>query len=266
MRTGIKVQLSAADRTLLDTIVADRNGPQKHVWRAKILLLTADGCGTAEVMRNAGVSKTAVWRGQERFMPPMAEGEVKAVGDRVGPSVVSVSSGVGIGETCRGAVLVAVRRSAARVCHKSMILKPPALEMWADSGRNGRLKGRQSAAILRCRGWRTRATTVTIFLSLQRHHRIYAALIRPADTPARSSSTDVGCKREHAPVLRSECPDARSCAHVRQWQHRAPSRSRGPNSSPADGADRGAGARQAQDRVSSPRHDPISLRKPVHPG
>src|SRR3954462_5577166 len=68
MRTGIKVDMSATDRRQLDAIVADRNAPQKHVWRAQIVLLTADGCGTAQIMRNAGVSKTAVWRWQERFM------------------------------------------------------------------------------------------------------------------------------------------------------------------------------------------------------
>ena len=32
------------------------------------MLLTAQGCGTAEIMRRAKVSKTAVWRWQERFM------------------------------------------------------------------------------------------------------------------------------------------------------------------------------------------------------
>ena len=68
MRTGIKVRVSAADRIHLDAIVADRNVPQKHVWRAQIVLLTADGCATAEIMRLAGVSKTAVWRWQERFI------------------------------------------------------------------------------------------------------------------------------------------------------------------------------------------------------
>jgi transposase len=68
MRTGIKVEVSATDRIHLDAIVADRNAPQKHVWRAQIVLSTADGCGTAEIMRDAGVSKTAVWRWQERFM------------------------------------------------------------------------------------------------------------------------------------------------------------------------------------------------------
>jgi hypothetical protein len=62
MRTGIKVDVSGTDRNQLEAIVADRNAPQKHVWRAQIVLLTADGCGTAEIMRNAGVSKTVVWR------------------------------------------------------------------------------------------------------------------------------------------------------------------------------------------------------------
>jgi hypothetical protein len=62
MRTGIKIAVSSKDRVRLDTIVADRNAPQKHVWRAQIVLLTAVGCGTAEIVRAAGVSKTAVWR------------------------------------------------------------------------------------------------------------------------------------------------------------------------------------------------------------
>jgi hypothetical protein len=31
--------------------VADRNRPQKHVWRARIILLTADGVGTSGVER-----------------------------------------------------------------------------------------------------------------------------------------------------------------------------------------------------------------------
>jgi hypothetical protein len=40
MRTGIIVEVSAADR----------NSPQKQVWRAQIVLLTAQGCGTAEII------------------------------------------------------------------------------------------------------------------------------------------------------------------------------------------------------------------------
>jgi hypothetical protein len=68
MRKGIEIEVAAADRARLEVIVADRNSPQKHVWRARIILATADGCGTAEVMRRAGVSKPCVWRWQGRFM------------------------------------------------------------------------------------------------------------------------------------------------------------------------------------------------------
>src|SRR3712207_747574 len=68
MRTGIDFDLSAADRARLKAVVADRNTPQKHVWRARIVLATADGCGTAEIMRRSGKSKPCVWRWQERFM------------------------------------------------------------------------------------------------------------------------------------------------------------------------------------------------------
>jgi len=68
MRTGITIDLNATDRRHLGAIVADRNTPQKHVWRAQIILLTAEGCGTGEVMRRTGTAKTTVWRWQERFM------------------------------------------------------------------------------------------------------------------------------------------------------------------------------------------------------
>jgi transposase len=68
MREGITVEVSAADRGRLEVIVADRNSPQKHVWRARIVLLTADGLGTNEIMRQARTSKVTVWRWQERFM------------------------------------------------------------------------------------------------------------------------------------------------------------------------------------------------------
>jgi hypothetical protein len=42
--------------------------------RAPIVLAAADGLGTVEIMRTAGVSKTAVWRWQSRFMEEGPEG------------------------------------------------------------------------------------------------------------------------------------------------------------------------------------------------
>jgi transposase len=74
MRTGIVVEVGAADRVRLEAVVADRNSPQKHVWRARIVLLTADGCGTTQIMRRTGKAKTAVWRWQERFMQAGMDG------------------------------------------------------------------------------------------------------------------------------------------------------------------------------------------------
>jgi transposase len=67
MRERTNIQLSATDRNELESVVANRNSPQKHVWRAKIVLLTADGHGTAEIIRATGKAKTVIWRWQERF-------------------------------------------------------------------------------------------------------------------------------------------------------------------------------------------------------
>src|ERR1700738_5039508 len=68
MRKGIIVEVTPADRARLQSIIRDRNSPQKHVWRARIIVLTADGAGTAAIMRAVGKGKTVVWRWQERFM------------------------------------------------------------------------------------------------------------------------------------------------------------------------------------------------------
>jgi hypothetical protein len=47
MHERTNIQLSAIDRSALEAVVANRNSTQKHVWRAKIVLMTADGYGTA---------------------------------------------------------------------------------------------------------------------------------------------------------------------------------------------------------------------------
>jgi hypothetical protein len=41
MRAGIVVNVTRGDRRLLEAIVLDRSAPQKHVWRANIILATA---------------------------------------------------------------------------------------------------------------------------------------------------------------------------------------------------------------------------------
>jgi hypothetical protein len=67
MRTGVTLSITSADLERLRALVGDRNAPQKHVWRARIVLLSGEGLGTNAIMRETGKSKTCVWRWQERF-------------------------------------------------------------------------------------------------------------------------------------------------------------------------------------------------------
>jgi len=83
MRTGISITLKPADRRRLKALARDRNTPHKHVWRAEIVLLSADGVGTNEIMRQTGKSKTCVWRWQERYMQ---EGHDGLLQDKTRPS------------------------------------------------------------------------------------------------------------------------------------------------------------------------------------
>jgi Winged helix-turn helix len=89
MRTGISFTVSPIDRQRLMELVEDRNAPQKHVWRAEIVLLSVDGLGTVEIMRQTGKSKTCVWRWQERFATEGFEGLLrdKTRPPRIPPSV-----------------------------------------------------------------------------------------------------------------------------------------------------------------------------------
>ena len=54
--------------------MADRNRRRKHVERARIVLLSADGVGTLAIMRQVGCAKATVWRWQERFMAAGVDG------------------------------------------------------------------------------------------------------------------------------------------------------------------------------------------------
>jgi transposase len=83
MRAGKSLSVSSADIRRLKAVVQDRNAPQKHVWRAEIVLLTAEGVGTNEIMRRTAKSKTCVWRWQERFLENGFDGPLR---DKTRPS------------------------------------------------------------------------------------------------------------------------------------------------------------------------------------
>ncbi|MDQ0507334.1 hypothetical protein QOZ94_004157 [Xanthobacter agilis] len=74
MRNGITIALNEADRQRLLALVADRNTAQKPVWRARIVLMSADGGGTHAIMVETGTATTTVWRWQARFMAEGVEG------------------------------------------------------------------------------------------------------------------------------------------------------------------------------------------------
>jgi hypothetical protein len=92
MRAGIVVNVTRADRRRLEAIVADRSAPQKHVWRANIILSTADGCGTAEIMRRSGKAKPVVWTWQARFMADGVEGLLRDKTRRPGKPPLSTDT------------------------------------------------------------------------------------------------------------------------------------------------------------------------------
>ena len=84
-RDDICLYVSPADRTEIQALLGDRNTPRKLVWRAQIVLATADGCGTNEIMRRADTSKPTVWRWQERYLE---EGVAGLRRDKTRPSRV----------------------------------------------------------------------------------------------------------------------------------------------------------------------------------
>ena len=98
MRNGISISVSAADRRRLEAIVAGRSTPQKHVWRARIVLLSADGVGTNAIMAATGKSKTTVWRWQARFAEEGVDGLLE---DKTRPPGKAPIAGVRVAELVR---------------------------------------------------------------------------------------------------------------------------------------------------------------------
>jgi len=66
--------VSAEDRARLAAIAADRNRSQKHAARARILLSCAEHGDVATVAREAGMSRPAVWRWQQRYAEEGVDG------------------------------------------------------------------------------------------------------------------------------------------------------------------------------------------------
>src|SRR5574340_451452 len=71
------ITIDAADRDELDRLVRGRNTAQKVVWRARIVLLAADGLQAVAIARATGKSQLTVRRWRRRFLAKGVEGLLK---------------------------------------------------------------------------------------------------------------------------------------------------------------------------------------------
>lgn len=134
-RDNICLYLSAGDRAELQSLVRNRNTPRKLVWRAEIILATADGHGTFEIMRRAQTSKPTVWRWQERYLD---EGVAGLKRDKTRPSRVPPLPR----ETRLKVITKTVQESPPNATHWSRSLMAEAVgispssvgRIWADAG------------------------------------------------------------------------------------------------------------------------------------
>jgi transposase len=98
MRGNLGLFVSAADRARLAAIIADRNSPQKHVWRAQVVLMTGDRVGTNEIMRRTELGKVSVWRWQERYIDEGVDGLLR---DKTRPSRIPKLADAKVAEVIR---------------------------------------------------------------------------------------------------------------------------------------------------------------------
>jgi transposase len=62
------ISLSPEDQAALQGWVADRNTPQKLVWRARIVLRWAEGVGVTAIVRATGKTKRTAYRWRDRYV------------------------------------------------------------------------------------------------------------------------------------------------------------------------------------------------------
>ena len=74
MDTDKRLLLSPDPRARLEGWVADRNTPQKLVWRARIVLMWADAASLASIVRTLGKTKKTAYRWRDRYLEQGVDG------------------------------------------------------------------------------------------------------------------------------------------------------------------------------------------------
>jgi len=77
MRKIERISVSDADRGRLERFIRDRNTPQKVVWRARIVLLAADGRQAIAIAAAVGKSQLTVRRWRRRYVAKGVDGLLK---------------------------------------------------------------------------------------------------------------------------------------------------------------------------------------------
>ena len=124
-----------ADRAELQALITNRNTSRKLVWRSEIILATADGHGTFEIMRRARTSKPTVWRWQERYLDEGVAGlkRDKTLPSRVPPLPMETRLKV-IAKTVQQTPPNATQRSRA-LMGEAMGISPSSVgRIWAEAG------------------------------------------------------------------------------------------------------------------------------------
>jgi hypothetical protein len=83
MTTESRVRLSPEDRAELEGWVAGRNTPQKLVWRARIVLMWADGAGLAKILQTTGKTKRTAYRWRDRYLARVRRAAILQTGTGV---------------------------------------------------------------------------------------------------------------------------------------------------------------------------------------
>ncbi len=112
MENDASIRLSPEDQARLEGWVAGRNTPQKLVWRARIVLMWAQGAGLSAIVRATGKTKRTAYRWRDRYL---ARGVAGLERDATRPS--------------RKPPLDAA--TIARVVHLTLHEKPPAGTHWS---------------------------------------------------------------------------------------------------------------------------------------
>jgi transposase len=220
MRAGKSLSVSSVDIRRLKAQVQDRNAPQKHVWRAEIVLLTFDGVGTNEIMRRTGKSKTCVWRWQERFIEEGFDGllrdktrpsRIKPLGAEAAERVVALTLGEPPGETTHWSVALMAKAAGLSVSSVQRIwrahcLQPHRVRQFKLSN-DPRFVDKLRDVV----GLNVNPPAHSIVLSVDEKSQIQALKSHPARTAAeegsrRNHDARLCATRHDDAVRRDECP------------------------------------------------------------